>query len=111
MDAANAAYYAKVDWALDISEAEFEEGEIQGVPAGLVRRDPATQVVVRRSKALEGQWRQVDLGRTHWATAIEFLLERGDEDVVLVAPKRHRNFHALREGLMALRDSGVAEPD
>jgi hypothetical protein len=110
-DTANAAYYAQVDWALDITEAEFEEGEIQGVPAALVRRDPATQVVVKRSRALQGGWRQLDLERTHWATAIEFLLERGDQDVVLVAPKRHHNFPALRDGLQALRDRGVAEPD
>jgi hypothetical protein len=108
---ANAAYYAGVDWALDISEAEFEEGEIQGVPAHLVRRDPATQVVVTREKAMQGHWRSLDLSKTHWATSIEFLLERGDCDVVLVAPKRHRKYRDLLEGLAALRNAGIAEPD
>lgn len=110
-DEANAAYYAAVDWALDISEAEFEEGEIQGVPAHLIRRDPATQVVVKREKAMQGTWRQLDLSKTHWATSLEFLLERGDPDVVLVAPKRHRKYRDFLDGLMALRDAGVAEPD
>ena len=109
-DEANAAYYATVDWALDISEAEFEEGEIQSVPAGLVLRDPATQVVVTRENAMRGRWRDLDLAKTHWATSIEFFLERGDADVVLVAPKRHRNFRALLDGLRALRDAGVGEP-
>lgn len=110
-DEANAAYYAGVDWALDIREAEFEEGEIQRVPARLIRRDPRTQVVVKREKAMQGTWRQLDLSRTHWATSLEFLLERGDPDVVLVAPKRHRKYRDLLDGLKALRDAGVAEPD
>lgn len=110
-DEANAAYYAGVDWALDISEAEFEEGEFQRVPARLVRRDPATQVVVTREKAMQGAWRQLDLSKTHWATSLKFLLDRGDPDVVLVAPKRNRKYQALLDGLQALRDAGVAEPD
>lgn len=110
-DEANAAYYATVDWALDISEAAFEEGEIQRVPAPLVRRDPATQVVVKREKAMQGTWRQLDLSKTHWATSLKFLLERGDPDVVLVAPKRHRKYRDLLDGLKALRDAGIAEPD
>lgn len=110
-DEANAAYYAGVDWALDISEAEFEEGEIQRVPAHLVRRDPATQVVVTREMALQGGWRQLDLSKTHWATSLEFMLKRGDPDVVLVAPKRHRRYRELLEGLRMLRDAGVAEPE
>lgn len=110
-DEANALYYSTVDWALDISEAEFEEGEFQGVPAHLVRRDPASQVVVKREKAMQGAWRQLDLSRTHWATSLEFLLNRGDADVVLVAPKRHRKYRDLLDGLKALREAGVAEPD
>jgi hypothetical protein len=107
---ANAAYYAKVDWALDISQAEFQDCDIRGVPARLIRRDPETQVVVTRPKALAGEWRRLDLGRTHWPTAIEFMLEREDEDAVLVAPKRARNFKDLHAGLKLLREAGVAEP-
>jgi hypothetical protein len=111
-DEANAAYYATVDWALDITEAEFEgEADIRRVPAHLICRDPETQVVVKREKALEGVWRTLDLSRTYWPTALEFFLERGDPDIVLVAPKRHRKFRQYLDGLKALRDAGVAEPD
>ena len=110
-DEANAEYYSTVDWALDISEAQFEEGEIQGVPARLIRRDPVTQVIVTREKAMQGLWRELDLSKTHWATSLEFLLDRGDPDVVLVAPKRGRKYRQLLDGLKALRDAGVAEPD
>jgi hypothetical protein len=110
-DRANAEFYQTVDWALDISEARFYECDIRRVPADLIRRDPETQVIIRRQKALEGIWRNVDLSRTYWATAIEYLLETGDPDLVLVAPKRHPDFLVLLDGLKRLRDAGVAEPD
>jgi len=108
-DEANAEYYSKIDWSLDIAEAEFEECEIQRVPAHLIRRDPRVSVVVTREKAMLGTWRQLDLSKTHWATSLDFMLQRGDPDLTLVAPKRHRKFRQLLDGLKALRDAGVAE--
>ena len=111
-DAANAAYYATVEWALDISQAEFERMDIRGIPARLIRRDPATQVVVTRAKALEGDWRRLDLSQAYWLRAIQcFLDDSQDPDVVLVAPKRHREYRHLLAGLQVLRDGGIAEPD
>jgi len=108
-DEANNAYYASVDWALDIAEGEFAEADIRGIPSRLIRRDPATQVVVTRQKALEGRWRSIDLSGTWWATSIQLFLNKpGDDDLVLVAPKGHRRFRHLLEGLMRLRDAGVA---
>lgn len=109
-DDANAAYYATVDWALDISEAEFEEVDIRRVPARLIRRDPATQAVVTREKAMEGRWRTLDLAKTDWAGWIDLFLKDGDPDLVLVAPKRHRRYRDLLDGLKMLRDAGVAQP-
>lgn len=110
-DEANHAFYATVDWALDITEADAEELEIQGVPARLIRRDPTTQVIVKRAKLADDGWRDLDLSDTHWPTSLEFLLERGEEDAVLVAPKRHQRFDALLRGLRVLQEHGVAEPD
>jgi hypothetical protein len=110
-DEANAAYYAGVDWALDVSEAEFEEVDIRRVPARLIRRDPKTQVVVTRERAMEGRWRELDLSKTDWAGWIDMFLKDGDSDLVLVAPKRDRKYRDLVDGLKALRDAGVAEPD
>lgn len=108
-DQANRRFYESVDWALDISGAEFEECEIQGVPARLIRRDPATQVVVRRDKVMQGAWRDLDLSGTHWATSLDFLMAREEDDMVLVAPKRNKNFRRLLEGLETLRGAGIAE--
>jgi hypothetical protein len=110
-DKANEAYYATVDWALDIREGRFIECEIQRVPAKLIIRDPETQIVIKREKAWQGIWKQLDLSKTYWATSIEFFLERGDPDVVLVTPKRHPKYPDYLEGLRMLRDAGVAEPD
>ena len=110
-DDANAEYYKTVDWAMDISEGEFEECEIQCIPAHLIKRDPETQVVVTRAKAARGEWRRLDLSKTHWPISLDFLLKRGDQDVVLVAPKRGKKFRDLLAGLKSLRDAGVAEPN
>jgi hypothetical protein len=110
-DAANAQYYASLDWALDIREGFFGECEIQGIPAQLVIRDTETQVIVTRAKAAMGEWRKLDLSQTHWAASLQFFLERGEQDVVLVAPKRHKKFKHLLDGLRLLRNAGVAEPD
>lgn len=110
-DDANVRYYETVDWALDISEGRFIDCDIRRVPARLIRRDPETQVIITREKALAGEWRKLDLSKTYWATSIQFLLNRGDRDVVLVAPKRNSKYSELLDGLKMLRDAGVAEPD
>jgi hypothetical protein len=109
--AANAEYYRTVDWALDIQDAEFQACEVSGIPARLVRRDPETQVIVTRDKAILTAWEKLDLKDTHWPTTIKLLLYFGEEDRVLVAPKRAPNFKALLRGLQILRKEGVAEPD
>jgi hypothetical protein len=109
-DEANAAFYATVDWALDLSEAQFDECDVRGVPGRLIRRDSVTQVVVTRDAAMKGAWRGIDLSGTYWPTALDFFLKSQRPDIVLVAPKRNRNFKRLLDGLKILRDCGTAEP-
>jgi hypothetical protein len=41
-------YYSRVDWALDISKADFEEADLYYVPGNLARRDEETQVLLRQ---------------------------------------------------------------
>ena len=108
---ANKTYYETVDWALDISEAEFAEADLRGVPGHLIRRDPETQVLIWREKAILETWRKLNLTRTYWPTALEFFLKSGAESIVLVAPKSDREFNELLEGLNMLREAGVAEQD
>lgn len=110
-DAANAQFYSSIDWALDISNAQFEECDIRRIPAHLIRRDPETQVVIKREKALTSEWRKVDLSKTYWPAYIEGFLADGDDDVVLAAPIQHPEFRVLLEGLVRLRNEGIAEID
>ena len=109
----NRAFYSRVDWALDISEGEFEELELRGVPADLVRRDPETQVVVRRLQVerLEKVWRGLNLDGTPWVSTLEQLLKCGLEDQVLVAARRRKDFAVWLAGLRRLQDAGVADRD
>lgn len=108
---ANAEYYKTVDWALDITEAEFSDISIRGVPSRLIRRDPITQVVVRREKAIAGEWKKLDLSGTWWSVGLKMLSESNWEDITLVAPTRHRQFNQALRGLHILREAGIAEPE
>lgn len=110
-DKANAEYYQNVDWALDISEGRFYEIDIRRIPARLIRRDPETQVVVTREKALLGEWKKLDLSKTYWGGWLDYFIKTGNQDLVLVAPKRHQKYIDWLDGLKKLRDAGVAEPD
>lgn len=110
-------FYASVDWALDISEARFREFDLESVPARLVRRDPESQMVVTREKALQfakpGWATSLDPSCKHWAFVIDLFLSDGDEDIVLIAPlgaaKAKRDLQL--KGLQELRRIGLAEPD
>jgi hypothetical protein len=108
---ANAEFYRGVEWALDISEGEFNELSIRGVPADLIRRDPDTQMVVTREKAVEGRWRDLDFHDNLWPTALELFLQREEQSIVLVAAKRNARFRQRLEDLRLLRKAGVAEHD
>lgn len=110
-DTANAKYYENVDWALDISQAEFRDVDIRGLPARLIRRDPETQIVVTRETALEGRWRNINLKDGLWKTSLSMFLDQNRPDVVLVAPKKSRRFKNLLEDLRIFRSEGIAEPD
>jgi hypothetical protein len=111
MRKANAEYYRKVEWALDIRAADFEELSVRGVPTHLIRRDPETQVVVIREKALEETWRDLDLSETLFKTWLGLFLEEDSPSTILVAPKRHPKFRRYLNDLRMLQKVGVAEPD
>ncbi len=108
---ANDDYYHRVDWALDISHGEFKELDIRGVPGHLIRRDPETQILVTLQRVMEGDWRNLPFRDDLTPFTLDFMLNQGLTDYVLVAPKRHRKFPIYLEDLQLLRDAGVAEPD
>lgn len=109
---ANQRYYDDVDWALDISAAEFTGIEMSrcDIPARLIRRDPETQVVVTRESAARGDWRAASERSSQWV-AIERFLQTGFDDTVLVAPTRSKYVEADVSAFRRLRDIGVALAD
>ncbi|MFF7966090.1 hypothetical protein ACFZC3_12085 [Streptomyces sp. NPDC007903] len=99
-------FYADVDWALDISDAEFADADFYYVPGTLVRRDPETQFLLRRD-LLDG----VDLGDV--SPYVEIAVSRFDttpfDSIVAVAPRRAKYFKEALAGFQELRKRGLAE--
>jgi hypothetical protein len=109
-DSERALFYAKTDWALDISEAHFEELDIVGIPAQLIRRNPDRQFVITREGASREDWRhQVSANCKYWIRVIDQFLQDNDQSTVLVAPKARRNEEQQRlaDGLRELKELGV----
>lgn len=106
---ANIAYYADVDWALDISEAYFTAVEMSwcDIPARLIRRDPETQVVVTRDSLTGGDWRAACGDSPQWV-GIERFLESGLPDTVLVAARRSKRFATDKAAIDRLCAEGIA---
>jgi hypothetical protein len=104
------AYYETVDWALDISQARLARCEMPGVPGRLVRRDPATQILVTRERVLATPWQEVAAGTLEYF-GIEGLLRWGLDSIVEVACPRSKDFEARLASFARLREAGVAEPD
>ena len=110
-DEVNEVYYRHVEWALDISRGEFKEFSIRGLPGHLIRRDPETQMLVTRERALRGGWKGLEFRENLWPVSLDLFLQREDPSIVLVAPKRHTKFRNYLEDLHLLRQAGVTEPD
>lgn len=108
---ANAEYYRKVDWAIDIREAEPVDLSLIGVPGRLVRRDPANTVHISASRLSGRHWRLPGVVGSVCEVAIKSLSHFNIDDLVIVAngtgASRQRQLDAFR----ILREEGLAEPD
>jgi hypothetical protein len=103
--AANAAEYRSIDWALDITEAKFGHFfSLVGIPASLIRRDPAQHFVMTREAALVVAH---DPGPSVWAGSAQELLELGLSGAVLVIGGSSRLLREYREDVQRLRDRGL----
>ncbi len=103
---AAAKLYEDVDWALDITEAEFSDAEIWDVPGHLVRRDPETQFLVHRAAAAAAE---IDALSEDAQLIVERAAEAPYETSVVAAPKRSKSFQEQLDALHELRDLGIAE--
>jgi hypothetical protein len=104
--AAIARYYEDVDWALDITEAEFQDASLYYVPGHLIRRDPETQYLLHRER-----FAGIPLDPLPVRARVE--VERFGltpfDSIVAVAPKRSKQFSQVKEALDELRVKGLAD--
>jgi hypothetical protein len=103
-------YYAEVDWALDLREAEFRDLDLRGVPPDLIRRDPDTQIVVWRKDAMKtDRWQE--LPYSVWRGTLKRLTgERVfREYVVLVPAKRGKDYEDQLASVRMLKKLGLAK--
>ena len=110
-DSAISDYYEKVDWALDIREAQFTSaGPLLGVPGHLVKRDSERQILVKRAALTDEGWRSLPLS---WVKlSIEDFVERSMFDSVVVVGSSVKKYRQRDiDEFNRLRDLGIAEPD
>ncbi|MFR9800603.1 hypothetical protein ACL02U_32610 [Streptomyces sp. MS06] len=98
--------YRDIEWALDISEAEFVSADFYYVPGDLVRRDEETQFLLHREKLANvevgklGQYAQIAVSRFDSSPF---------DSIVAVAPKKANDFPEILADLQELRRLEVAE--
>jgi hypothetical protein len=110
---ANRSFYSEVDWALDISSAEFTFGpDLHYVPGHLVRRDPSTQALVWRQRLAEQPVASLPWGNSSLRVAVEWFLEAECYDsAVLVAATKTKGFADDLAAIAMLRKRGLADPE
>jgi hypothetical protein len=98
--------YADIEWALDITEAEFSDVGLNYVPGELVRRNPETQFLIRTEVA-----RSVTLDSlpNYASIVVERAALSPYEATVVPVPTRAKNADKYRTELQILRDRGIAE--
>jgi hypothetical protein len=104
------AFYRDVRFALDIRRARFTGLTMRGIPGHLVLRDPATSVVVCRSKVeSRGAWRSA-VGKL-WADEIDLFLRSAPklESVVYAAATASPKLPERLAELERLRRAGITE--
>lgn len=102
---ANRKFYQDVDWAIDIAAAEFSSVRLSSIPGQLIRRDPATQILLRRSRLMGREWATLALPAIT-QIAIEQILDSQHEYQIIVAGKRSKKFAEEMQGIELLRREG-----
>jgi hypothetical protein len=108
-DAANAAYYQSVDWAIDITQAVYGSLSITGIPTRLIRRNAENTAVMTREQAIAGKWKKLRMRRTFFSTVISLFLNDRYDEVLLIACPKGKYYQDELHDLNKLRQAGVVE--
>ncbi|MBB4690109.1 hypothetical protein [Paractinoplanes abujensis] len=100
------ARYQVVDWALDISEAEFAEVELTFLPGSLVRTDGETQIVLRRERLAGAGQVEMPEYASVW---IRRFAQSPFDSMVVAAPRRSKHFDGYMRDIKWLIDAGWAD--
>ena len=82
------SFYQKVDWAIDISNAEFLDFFCLGIPTNLFKINPEHQFIANRDKIIESGILSSEFINKNIVlnTILQLFVESGESDMVLVAP-------------------------
>ena len=103
---ANLSMYNSIEWALDISEAQFSFYEsLMGVPSHLVRRNPSVHFVMSQESAR--QLAKETTPANVWGITASMLIEAGLKDTVIVLGGSGKKLRAQQDEAKALVDRGL----
>lgn len=110
-DEANSAFYAGIDWALDISAVETNELEIRNIPTNRIRRDPGRHILFSRRRLQISDWQKIDMRGLGLRIWLEDLLNYGPEEGIYVVPDIHPKRARIVDAINALSHAGLVEGD
>lgn len=105
--------YKAIEWALDISQAEFSLCEIrESIPAHLIKRNPETQMLLKYDKVAASNWENNEAIQGSYAHYFCRRVLKSGKDRVIVAPIRNKKDFAIEmEAIKILKEEGIAELD
>lgn len=112
-DSAVTKFYTDVDWALDISDAQFPGGiTFEAIPGHLIRRNPDTQALVKRDALSLAHLESLDFDKTAINIALSWFLRGSLFDSVVVAARSDSKWAKRDKAVLnMLRSEGIAEPN
>jgi hypothetical protein len=104
-------FYARSDWAIDISQAEFPASvTFEALPGHKIKRDPSRQVMVSRDALGSPAWRGLDFDGSGLDNALTWFERYSFFDNVVLAARSDRKWSKRDLAVLArLRDTGMAE--
>jgi hypothetical protein len=106
--------YKNIEWALDISEAEFKECDLRpSIPAHLVKRNKETQILINYKNAIDIKSKNnIELKNYKAQSFFDYTIGSTKKDTIFVAPMRNpKKFKEYMEAFKILREEGIAELD
>ncbi len=100
--------YESIEWALDISEAQFVDVDLFGIPGDLIRHDGNTQVLIKRdlveSFYLNQPKKDVPIFADVWMSRFEV---SPFDHIICVAPRRSKRFSEYMRSIEWMHNKGL----